>query len=497
MLKENDAVRKLLNVDVWHKAGYTGKGVTIVLLDGEGKARDNMKSFYTDVLGKQKEIGHASNVGFSSHEFGPDAKALMFSSTHDFDEALAWVKANKDEVDLINVSLAGIGGKETPQYLAYEELGIPMICASGNDDYEDKISYPAAYDFTIAIGATNRDGTTVAGYSNEGAGLDAVVPSGVYIQRDDGYTWAVNGTSFASPTVCGMLSCYIQWRNKHGLLKLKPEEARSFIHNNCIDIKGEGDGHGFFCLPEEIPVVEKKGEVMETRPCTIKYLDFHHTAGHEANTEAVRKEHLAIGWGDIGYNMVIEPGGTIGWGRDVKYSGSHDPGPAPDGSGYTMNQKAYAISSIGNFDEDTMLEVQFQGLLKGTLWAMNAYKVGIDGLRRHKDQYQTACPGKNFPWDKLISEVKKSLEGGNDVLDVAILKYSAEDEWAAKDIDAKLGGVANFTRQGTAKTIPTAALSAKKLIIVGGPDVTAHPNRVWLSGNTKYDTAVVVGKYLG
>lgn len=85
---------------------------------------------------------------------------------------------------------------------------------------------------------------------------------------------------------------------------------------------------------------------------------------------------------------------------------------------------------------------------------------------------------------------------GEDVLDVAILKNSSEDEWAAKDIDARLGGVANFTRQGANKVIPKDAMSAKKLIVIGG-GTTGHPNEVLLSGKSKYDTAQAVAEYLG
>ena len=84
----------------------------------------------------------------------------------------------------------------------------------------------------------------------------------------------------------------------------------------------------------------------------------------------------------------------------------------------------------------------------------------------------------------------------NDMLEVAILKYSSEDEWSAKDIDAKFGGVANFTRQGTDRKIPTTCLNSKLLIIIGGPDIPSHSNRVYLSGNTKYDTSNLVSTYL-
>lgn len=272
VLSQNDEARREVGVDRWHKAGLIGTGVTLVLLDGDdepegGAARESMRGYYTDVLGMKTEVGHPTNVGFDAHEFAPGIKILMFDARRDFDEALEYVRTHKDEIDLINVSLAGLFGAETPKYLAFEELGIPMICASGNDDYEDRISYPAAYPFTIAIGAynwreTGANANDVADYSNEGLMLDAVCLTNIYMQRDDGYTWSVSGTSFAAPSACGMLACYIQYRKEQGLPKLTPEEARKFIRDNCVDIKTAGfdtaSGYGLFSMPE-VPVVETPG----------------------------------------------------------------------------------------------------------------------------------------------------------------------------------------------------------------------------------------------
>lgn len=90
----------------------------------------------------------------------------------------------------------------------------------------------------------------------------------------------------------------------------------------------------------------------------------------------------------------------------------------------------------------------------------------------------------------------QNQEGGSDnVLKVAILKYTPEDEWAAKDVDQKLGGVANFTRQKTSLRIPDDAMNAEQLIVIGGP-TTGHKNEILLSGKDKYETASKVAAYL-
>lgn len=276
LIKENDIFRSLTNTKKWHDKRYTGKGVKVVLLDGSGKAREHMKDYYTDVLGKETDQGHATNVGFTVHQFAPDAKIYMFDFKRNKSEAIKWIADHEDEIDLINVSLAGLHGMPAPTFAPFEHLDIPLICASGNDDFEDRISYPAKYDWTIAIGAVHYNYSTesinVAPYSNEGENLDAVAFSGINMLRDDGYTWSVQGTSFASPTAVGMLACYIQWRKEQVLPKATTKDLRKFIHENTIDIGIKGfdtaSGHGLFVLPElnifEDPRKEKTIEGGET-----------------------------------------------------------------------------------------------------------------------------------------------------------------------------------------------------------------------------------------
>jgi N-acetylmuramoyl-L-alanine amidase len=96
---------------------------------------------------------------------------------------------------------------------------------------------------------------------------------------------------------------------------------------------------------------------------------------------------------------------------------------------------------------------------------------------------------------KGIMEYFKINNGGSNTMKIAILKFTPEDEWAAKDIDAKYGGIANYTRQGAGKVIPLNAMLAEQLIVIGGP-TTKHPNEILLSGKDKYETAAKVAEYL-
>ena len=241
----------------------------------------------------------------------------------------------------------------------------------------------------------------------------------------------------------------------------------------------------------------RRAELMEIRPCKITLANYHHTAGHEKDADEIRRGHMSPPkkYGDIGYNLVVKPNGELEWGRDIYYSGAHNPGPALDGSGYTMNQRSFAVVCIGNFEEGFMPEVQFQGLLKAAVWVHTQFNLGIEDHSRHQDQYATACPGKNFPWSRFISELKKLVAGGAHMkLAVAVLLFSKEDYWSGTDVAEKNRNCGMFIRP-TDRSVPKDAMGAQKLIVIGGP-TTGHPNEVLLSGKTKYDTAAAVAKYL-
>ena len=95
---------------------------------------------------------------------------------------------------------------------------------------------------------------------------------------------------------------------------------------------------------------------------------------------------------------------------------------------------------------------------------------------------------------QTIQSTINNNQGDDNVLDVAVLLFSKDDYWSGYDVCVKNGNCALFTRLNG--TIPKEAMSAKKLIVVGGGSVN-HQNEILLSGNTKYDTAQAVGKYLG
>lgn len=146
---------------------------------------------------------------------------------------------------------------------------------------------------------------------------------------------------------------------------------------------------------------------MNLRTGIIEYLIIHHTGGNEKDTQAVRDYHInGNGWGDIGYNGVIEKNGTVGQGRDVKWQGAHDTGMI---NGKSMNNYGYGLSFIGNFSKELMTKVQFEAGVKEAIRICKQYNIPIDKIRKHSDHYNTECPGKLFPWEAFMNAVRDGI----------------------------------------------------------------------------------------
>ena len=147
-------------------------------------------------------------------------KVLDQNGSGSYSDIIAGIEwAIDNNMNIINMSLGGTAKSRTLEKAvnkAYES-GILLVAAAGNNGYAKKgtITYPAAYDSVIAVGAVDQNNNR-ASFSSVGRQLELMAP-GVSILStvpDNGYE-SYNGTSMASPHVAGVAA--LVWEAKPNL----------------------------------------------------------------------------------------------------------------------------------------------------------------------------------------------------------------------------------------------------------------------------------------
>ncbi|WP_435333566.1 S8 family serine peptidase [Haloarchaeobius sp. TZWWS8] len=213
---------------------------------------------YPDVLSDEYHGTHVAGIAAATTDNGTGISGMSDStlisgralseqgsgSTSDIADAVEW--AANQGADLINMSLGGGGFTNTMKnavsYAANE--GVTILCASGNDG-QSSVSYPAAYDECIAVGAVDEN-ENLASFSNYGSKQEVVAP-GVDILS----TWTENvgqyggkynkisGTSMACPAAAGVaalgLAANPSWSNT---------KLRSKLKETAVDIGLSADQQG-------------------------------------------------------------------------------------------------------------------------------------------------------------------------------------------------------------------------------------------------------------
>ncbi|WP_267640424.1 S8 family serine peptidase [Haloarchaeobius amylolyticus] len=259
--------------DAWDTA--TGEGVTIAVVDqgvmydhpdlsaqfGSNEGKDFVDSDsdpYPDSMSSEYHGTHVAGIcaGTTDNSTGIAgiSNASLLSgralseegsgSTADIADAVKW--AADQGADIVNMSLGGGGYTDTMKnavsYAA--NAGVTLICASGNDG-ASSVSYPAAYDECIAVGAVDEN-EDLASFSNYGSKQGVVAP-GVdilsawteYKSSYGGKYNQISGTSMACPAAAGVaalgLAANPDWSNT---------KLRSKLKETAVDIGLSADQQG-------------------------------------------------------------------------------------------------------------------------------------------------------------------------------------------------------------------------------------------------------------
>lgn len=141
-------------------------------------------------------------------------------------------------------------------------------------------------------------------------------------------------------------------------------------------------------------IIEKKYKWVKSlskRPKTI-YGVLHHSASKKCSPDDIHRIHInSNGWAGIGYHFYVGIDGSIYRGRPIDMIGAH----VEDN-----NSRCLGICFEGNFEVDKMTVAQ----IKAGQWLIK-YVKGIYPdiiFKKHKDFNATACPGRNFLFEKII-----------------------------------------------------------------------------------------------
>ena len=149
----------------------------------------------------------------------------------------------------------------------------------------------------------------------------------------------------------------------------------------------------------------------------VKYITVHHDGmspflakderSSASRVELIRTGHRGKGWGDIGYHYVVDRGGRVWEGRDMKYQGAHVK---------ECNEGNLGICCLGNFDEQSPSDEQVAALEKLLNVLMNKYGVSVSRVKTHQEwaSARTACPGRSLQAEMRQMRMKRlTLRDGN------------------------------------------------------------------------------------
>ncbi len=180
----------------------------------------------------------------------------VFVSTSDLVFGLYY--AVERDADIVNMSFGIVDNNpfESATRLAVDS-DVICVAAAGNESTA-ALTYPAADENVIGVGALAENSWELADYSNYGENVDMVAPGTVYTTKMGGGYGTIEGTSFASPITAGALALYLS-----GAYYPTFESVKEVLFASCYDLGGLGKDftYGYGALDVNALVVEEKGTV--------------------------------------------------------------------------------------------------------------------------------------------------------------------------------------------------------------------------------------------
>ena len=263
---------------------------------------------------------------------------------------------------------------EMPEELANEfyrlrdQYNLIFITAAGNDHFNGLAENEYTHDLSISVGELRFDGNTLVRTLDSAVGEELDIST---ISLSD------NGTSFASPVLCGQVSWIC-----NQLPNITHNQVFEYLKNHSKYL-GEKRFYGYGVpIFTEVEIMNKPERII-----------LHHSATDGGTFESIEKYHIEHnGWNDIGYHYLIEQDGSLHKGRGETTTGAHTIG---------QNEKSLGICLVGNFDKYEPSDMQMKTL--NTLLLDINQRLGITEIKGHNHYSSKTCPGIYFRWKDVIN----------------------------------------------------------------------------------------------
>lgn len=253
---------QMSKADKLHEAGFRGQGMTIAVIDAGFHNADKITAMQNiQILGTKDFVDSNADIyGESSHGMAvlscigmnqpnvmvgtaPEASFWLLRTEDEYSEHLVeqdyWAAAvefaDSVGVDVVNTSLGyySFDDKEkdyrlrdldgqfalmSRQAARMADKGMVLVCSAGNSGSSawKKITPPGDAENVLTVGAIDKQGQ-LAPFSSIGTTADGRIKPDVVavglasdVMRTNGNQGRANGTSFASPIMCGMVACLWQ-----------------------------------------------------------------------------------------------------------------------------------------------------------------------------------------------------------------------------------------------------------------------------------------------
>jgi hypothetical protein len=143
----------------------------------------------------------------------------------------------------------------------------------------------------------------------------------------------------------------------------------------------------------------------------------HHSATHAGDVASIdqahrqQKDSQGRPWLGIGYHFVVGNGHNMGDGEVQATFRWREQLAGAHAGKRTHNEQGIGICLIGNFEEQPPTPKQIDATRDLVRQLATRHAITRERILRHSDIQATACPGRQFPWERVLSDVPPRADG--------------------------------------------------------------------------------------